>query len=183
MGPEWTAFYALFASEAASPLTREEVLFVPLPSREETRPLVAAVLALTKHGLPTPPGPMYEHWIPVNRVVKSLQYAAAHAIHIPITALTVLTVALGARNYRLNKPLFQVFEVDHTWWVRAHPQTPPLTTIGPAGEVIIGMRSRVKGGRLSLPARPRTPTRPPLRSPTLALADEPENPADSAEGA
>ena len=47
--------------------------------------------------------------------MKCLQYAAAHDISIPVTALTILTVALGARNYRLNRPLFQVFEVDHTW--------------------------------------------------------------------
>ena len=59
MGPDWTAFYALFANEAKNPLTREEVLFVPIPSREETRPLVASLLALIKHGLPTPAGPMW----------------------------------------------------------------------------------------------------------------------------
>ena len=85
MGPDWPAFSALFSSEAMISLTKEELLAGPAPPPQELKMLTAATLALIKHGLPIPPGPLCEFWVPVNRVVKSLILAKVRDFCTPST--------------------------------------------------------------------------------------------------
>ena len=164
MGPDWPAFFALFSSEAKIALTKEELLAGPGPPPQELRLLTAATLALIKHGLPIPPGPMCEFWVPVNRVVKSLIYAKVRDFLYPVNSTALLTMGVTARDHRSGKALFQVKEVDRTWWIRANPQASPPATIGPYGEMAVSSRTgagALERGQLAPRTPPKAPAPPP----------------------